>query len=213
MREDIRVWSKKQLKVLAAAEQLFIAHGLERVSVKQIAEAAETGITQIFYYFINKEQLLQAVLQWRLTQIQERLETAVLQPALTLQQQLELITEEYIEQGLRNPLVLTQLFYTNNLAPDAANAVTPDVLAEKSPVLVREVIVRAQQEGKVKQGVNAMQVAALITGTVTCMVLNKEEFRIGCGLQHLDEPAFRQQLQQAVTTQLHNVLQSIMIYE
>jgi len=213
MRENIRVWSKKQLAVLEAAEQLFIEYGFENVSVKQISTAAGISSTQIFYYFTNKDILLQQILQWRLEQLQKSMEAATANTALTLQQQLELIIVSYIEQGLHNPLVLAHLFYANVTDAPAGNVPALSELAEKRTVLVRDIIAKAQQEGKVKERINAMQATALISGTVTCMVLNREDFRTSCGLQQLEEAAFNQLLQQTIVGHLHGVLQSIMIYE
>lgn len=209
MREDIRVWNKKEMFILEAAEQLFIARGFEPVSIKQIAAAAGISGTRIFYYFPNKEKLLEAILQLRLEQLHRHIEAVAAETGSTLPQQLELIITKYIEQGLNNPLVLTRLFCANVAEAQTGES---EEQAIKGTVLVRDMIAKAQQEGKVKQEINAMQVTALITGTVTCMVLNKEDFRTGCGLQQLEETSFRQQLQQTIVRYLHRVLQSIMIY-
>ncbi|WP_246367175.1 TetR/AcrR family transcriptional regulator [Paraliobacillus salinarum] len=53
-------WKRHQ-KIVAAAEKLFVKHGLDTVQMKDIAAASDIGIATLFRYFPKKDQLIVAV--------------------------------------------------------------------------------------------------------------------------------------------------------
>src|SRR5438876_1238178 len=59
----------------AAAEQLFMEHGFEATSLRQLTTAASVNLAAVNYHFGSKEELFQAVLTRRLDPMnQERIE-------------------------------------------------------------------------------------------------------------------------------------------
>lgn len=54
--------------LLAAARQLFAAHGMEHTTIAQIAEHADIAIGSFYNYFRTKEELLDALLEEELSQ-------------------------------------------------------------------------------------------------------------------------------------------------
>ncbi len=56
-------------RILNAAERLFSAHGIDGVSVRQIAAAARVPLALLTYYFGNKQGLYRAVFQRRIEPI------------------------------------------------------------------------------------------------------------------------------------------------
>ncbi len=60
-------------QIVLAAERLFAAHGLDGVSLRQIGAAAGNGNNSaVQYHFGTKEQLIRAIFEYRLPQINER---------------------------------------------------------------------------------------------------------------------------------------------
>src|SRR5207253_96136 len=55
-----------QEKILDAAEALFMEHGFEATSLRQITAAAGVNLAAVNYHFGSKEELFQAVLTRRL---------------------------------------------------------------------------------------------------------------------------------------------------
>ena len=55
--------------VLDAAERLFGEHGLESVSIRDIAKAANVSISVIYHHFGSKAELLRTLLRLRLTEL------------------------------------------------------------------------------------------------------------------------------------------------
>lgn len=62
-------------KLLEAATELFAAHGFDRVSVRQVTEAANVNVAAVSYHFKNKKGLYQAVLEEQFTPIRNLLQT------------------------------------------------------------------------------------------------------------------------------------------
>jgi AcrR family transcriptional regulator len=66
--------SATQAKILDTAEGLFMEHGFEATSLRQITAAAGVNIAAVNYHFGSKEELFQTVLTRRLDPMnQERL--------------------------------------------------------------------------------------------------------------------------------------------
>jgi AcrR family transcriptional regulator len=64
-----------QQKLILAAERLFAVHGVHGVSLRQIgAEAGSGNSSAVQYHFGTKEELVQAVLLYRLPRLNERRE-------------------------------------------------------------------------------------------------------------------------------------------
>jgi AcrR family transcriptional regulator len=58
-------------RILDVAERLFAAQGLDRVSIRDITEAAHVNLAAINYHFGSKEDLISAVFQRRIKPVNE----------------------------------------------------------------------------------------------------------------------------------------------
>lgn len=63
--------------LLAAATRLFLKHGFEKVTAREIAAAADTTPAMIHYYFTNKLGLFRAMLQQAIEPFQQQLGAAL----------------------------------------------------------------------------------------------------------------------------------------
>ena len=64
-------YSDTRTRILDAAESLFMAHGYEGTSMRQITGAASVNLASVNYHFGSKEQLIQEVLRRRLDPLNE----------------------------------------------------------------------------------------------------------------------------------------------
>ena len=65
-------------QIVLAAEELFVEHGLDGVSLRQIGAAAGNGNNSaVQYHFGSKERLVQAVFEYRLPRLRERRELLI----------------------------------------------------------------------------------------------------------------------------------------
>lgn len=59
-------------RILDAAEDLFVAHGLETTTLRMITAAAQANLAAVNYHFGSKEALIEAVFRRRLTWLNEQ---------------------------------------------------------------------------------------------------------------------------------------------
>jgi AcrR family transcriptional regulator len=88
-------------EILAAARDLFISEGYERVSMRRIAERIEYSPTTIYLYFRDKSEILSEICELtfaRLAKSLERIEAKGLDPLEALREG----CRAYVQFGLRN---------------------------------------------------------------------------------------------------------------
>jgi AcrR family transcriptional regulator len=111
--------------LLECAEKLFLAHGFEGVSIRQITDAADANVAAVNYHFNGKMNLYREVLAQRLDEItRDKLtllkEVDEQQPAADLEQILDTFVRSYFDLLLASPDSdrLLQIIY-REMGPDA----------------------------------------------------------------------------------------------
>ena len=101
---DRRTREKAALRqeILAAARELFITEGYERVSMRRIAERIDYSPTTIYLYFKDKSELLFHVSEQTFTMLVARGQRIRSGPGDPLTR-LKLIGRHYVEVGLKHP--------------------------------------------------------------------------------------------------------------
>lgn len=88
-------------EILAAASQLFVEQGFQRVTMRRIAERIEYSPTTIYLHFKDKNELLEAVCQETFAQLAGKLERLSLTASTPLGHLREAL-RTYVEFGLAN---------------------------------------------------------------------------------------------------------------
>jgi TetR/AcrR family transcriptional regulator, transcriptional repressor for nem operon len=65
----------KRERLVASAVELVYSQGIERPTLSQIAEAADVPPGNVYYYFKTKDELIDAVIESRATQVRDLLTT------------------------------------------------------------------------------------------------------------------------------------------
>ena len=134
MRECNRQNKDTRALLLKHAEALFLAHGFEGVSIRQITEASDANVAAVNYHFNGKTNLYREVLAQRLEGI--TLEKLTLlkkldeqRPTATIEQILHSYIYSYFDAHFSSPDSdrLLQIIY-REMAPDA---VAGDLVAER----------------------------------------------------------------------------------
>lgn len=102
---------KEQLRqtILTAAGELFLAHGYEGFSLRQVAERIGYSATTIYRYFANKDELLFAIVYEGFQKFEQGLRTAAHSTDDPLQR-LEALGRAYIRFGLQHPVHYQLMF-------------------------------------------------------------------------------------------------------
>ena len=107
-RERERVETRE--KILDAARELFIAHGYEGVSMRQIAQKIEYSPTALYVHFADKEQLFLELCHGDYRRLAESFVRLANVPDPV--ERLRRIGRAYIDFGLRNPNHYRTMFMT-----------------------------------------------------------------------------------------------------
>lgn len=106
-----REQQREQLRqtILTAAGELFLAHGYEGFSLRQVAERIGYSATTIYRYFANKDDLLFAIVYEGFQGFEQMLRTAAHSTDDPLQR-LEALGRAYIRFGLQHPVHYQLMF-------------------------------------------------------------------------------------------------------
>jgi AcrR family transcriptional regulator len=109
--ERRREQQKENLRrtILTAAGELFLEHGYEGFSLRQVAERIGYSATTIYRYFANKDDLLFAIVYEGFQQFGRALQTAARSTAKP-SQRLEALGRAYIWFGIQNPVYYRLMF-------------------------------------------------------------------------------------------------------
>ena len=141
MRECNRQNKDTRALLLKHAEALFLAHGFEGVSIRQITEASDANVAAVNYHFNGKTSLYREVLKQRLDSI--TLDKLALlkdldeqRPAATIEQILHSYIYSYFDAHFSSPDSdrLLQIIY-REMAPDA---VAGDLVAERLVIPIQQ---------------------------------------------------------------------------
>lgn len=106
-----RATEKQELRqaILKVAGELFLQHGYEQFSLRQVAEQIGYTPGAIYLYFRNKDDLLLAVVSDGFEHFQRSLQAAA-ESTNDAQQRLHALLEAYIHFGLENPVLYRLIF-------------------------------------------------------------------------------------------------------
>ena len=162
--ERLRDADRSQSTILAAARDEFAEYGLGGARVDRIAERAGLNKRLIYYYFADKEQLFQAVLEQAYRDIRAEeatLHLAALDPATAVRRLIE-FTWDYF---LAHPEFLTLLNSAN--LHKARHLVDSERARELNSPLIETlaiVLERGRRDGIFRGGVDPMQLYVSIAG-------------------------------------------------
>lgn len=144
--------------LLDAANKLFLKHGFERVTARQIAVAAGTTAAMIHYYFGNKLGLFRAMLERAIGPVRELIAGSLAQAGAVVDP--AVLIRMHMQTAAANPWIAT-LILNEVLAEKGRFRATfiRDVAGRQAP-LVMELLQRARAGGRVREDLD-VRLAAL----------------------------------------------------
>ena len=143
-------------EILSAARQLFLEHGIENVSTRQIAARVGISQTALYVYFKSKEDMLDRLVDAALRKLGARLDAV----DRRCSDPIEFLREnfrEYIRFGLENPDEYRLVFMLRDARKKAGR------LAGPSPNPVGDALFNSLKT-RIEQGVAADKLRCLKTG-------------------------------------------------
>ncbi len=155
---------RSQAAILAAATQEFAQHGLGGARMDAIAEKAQLNKRLIYYYFKDKDQLFQAVLEQSYRQIREEeraLNLEALEPVAAMRALVEFTWNYYIA----HPEFLTLLNSANlHRARHLENSQRARSLNSPLIDLLADILERGRKAGQFRGGIDPLQLYISIAG-------------------------------------------------
>jgi TetR/AcrR family transcriptional regulator len=133
--------------LLDAASKLFLKHGFERVTARQIAAAAHTTPAMIHYYFTNKLGLFRAMLEQAIRPVRELLAGALAQAGAAAPDPAEII-RLHMATVARNAWIPP--FVVNEVLAEKGRfraTFIRDIASRQMPILI-ELMERGRVSGK-----------------------------------------------------------------
>ncbi|MEF7614662.1 TetR/AcrR family transcriptional regulator [Aquincola sp. MAHUQ-54] len=162
--ERLRDAERSQATILVAARDEFAEYGLGGARVDRIAERAGLNKRLIYYYFVDKERLFQAVLEQAYRDIREeekQLHLLDLAPADAVRRLVEFTWDYY----LAHPEFLTLLNSANlHRARHLADSQRARELNSPLIATLGEILERGRREGSLRGGVDPLQLYVSIAG-------------------------------------------------
>ncbi|MGW8187489.1 MAG: TetR/AcrR family transcriptional regulator [Desulfobacterales bacterium] len=95
--------AQKEMKILAAAAELFVVQPFHKVLLSDVAEAAGVGKGTLYVYFKSKEDLYMSVLYSGFDQLVERMQRRLNQSQIGPVENLEAAISEMVQFAYQNP--------------------------------------------------------------------------------------------------------------
>lgn len=134
---SVRIRARSRNRILRAARRLLARNGLEGTTMNQIASDANTSIGNLYFYFKNKDALLEAVVMAELAshgrKVDRRLEGIAAGPLATA-----VGMYSYLESLFREPEI-TEIIVVGERHPSIRQAFTENIVARIHDRLPEEV--------------------------------------------------------------------------
>ena len=186
---------RTQQEILAAATAEFAAHGFGGARIEAIAERAGVNKKLIYYYFEGKDELFLAVLEQTYADIRAAERELHLEAADPLQAIESLVVFTW-RHYLAHPEFLALLNSENMLGAGHLKR-SPRIRQMNSPLIeaLAKVLKRGARSGKLRPGVDAMQLYISIAGLAYFYLSNKHTLGAIFGLDLMTEKALAARLE------------------
>lgn len=163
--------------ILDAAAALFLEHGYEGLSMRQIAERIGYSATTIYRHYDDKDDLLFAIVQEGFLRFGRRLEKAA-QSSDDPSARLAALGHAYIEFGLRNPVYYRLMFMQrfDFLFESRAKQEAPMI---DSFGMLRQAVEQAMQTGFLRRGdpeTTSVVIWSVVHGITSLVIADAKRF-------------------------------------
>ena len=100
----INDYSDVEIKIIEAANKVFLQFGVEASTMQQIAQEADISRTALHYYFRNKSQLYDCIIEILSNRIIPKLSSIILSDASVVEK-VEMFIDNYIDLVMEFPMV------------------------------------------------------------------------------------------------------------
>lgn len=208
-------FNDKQLLILTTAEQLFAQRGFDGTSVRDISEAASVNVAMISYYFGSKEKLIEALFEFRIGFLAERMEALLKDDTLTPLQKIGKLIDEHIDRAFasdrRSFFIIMTTEQLINKTPSILKKISE--LKKRTLDLLGELIQEGQVKGQFKKKIDFLLMLNTMVGTVSQTMCSQQLFRDVNNQQDMADDDFTRQLKRKLSIHIQTLVKAILNYE
>ena len=155
-----------EVTILEIARDLLAEGGLERLSMRAVAQRAGVSATAIYHYFANKQDLVERVVELGYHRFDEHLKNSIAAHPVGSLERLTALGEAYIQFAIDNRQHFQVIFTTDTTHPKAIE----DLPAHGGYNLLNDCVRDAMASGAIKPGdpdLISLYLWSLVHGVVT----------------------------------------------
>lgn len=208
-------FNDKQLQILHTAEQMFAIKGFDGTSVRDISEAAGVNVAMISYYFGSKEKLIEALFEFRIGFLAERMEALLKEETMTPLQKIGKLIDEHIDRAFasdrRSFFIIMTTEQLINKTPSILKKISE--LKKRTLDLLSELIQEGQVKGQFKKKIDFLLMLNTMVGTVSQTMCSQQMYRDLNNLQDMPDDDFTKQLKRKLSIHIQTLVKAILNYE
>lgn len=206
-------FTDKQLQLIETAEILFAAKGFDGTSVRDIADAAGINVAMISYYFGSKEKLMEAIFDYKIGQVQMRVEALLKDDLLTSIEKINILVDEHIERVMKSQQFYRILICEQVSKKNASIMEKIKQLKVENAVLITELVKEGQKKGQFKKKVDVVLMLNTMIGTVWQTLITKDYYKAFSGYENLTEEEYEKLLKKKLVLHIKALFKATLTNE
>jgi len=213
IKNELTVYSEKQLQIMEAAEELFAEKGFDGTSVRDVAKEAGVNLAMISYYFGSKEKLMESLFKYRGESIKLQLESMIENRELSSLEKVYALIDNHIERIMKQ-----QCFHkimAREQMVDLKGKTTQLIheLKRTNQELVKKLIQEGQRKGEFKKNIDIPLMMATLIGTTSHLVTTQHYYKKLNNLESLSDEEFKKHIKKKLSNHLKSLFKAILSYE
>lgn len=203
-------FSEKQIQILQVAEVLFAEKGFDGTSIRDIAKEAKINIAMVSYYFGSKEQLLESLVFFRVSDIKLQLEILI-QENLNPLQKINKLIELYINKINNNRCMYQILHFEFSSSKRKINMQAFTDLKRENLKSMETIIVEGQNKGIFKKDIIIPLLPSTILGPYFHFNSNRPYYENLLNLNTEEE--YNTYIKTTFTMHIQQTIKALLTYE
>ena len=213
MKNELTVYSERQIQIMEAAEELFAEKGFDGTSVRDVAKEAGVNLAMISYYFGSKEKLMESLFKYRGEFIKMQLESMIENKELSSLEKVYALIDNYIERIMKQQcfhkiMAREQMFDLKGTTTQLIHE-----LKRTNQELVKKLIQEGQKKGDFKKNIDVPLMMATLVGTTSHLVTTQHYYRKLNNLESLSDEEFKKHIKKKLSNHLKSLFKAILNYE
>ena len=182
----------KKWHIMERALELFAEKGFTNTSVRSIADFAGVNLAMISYYFGSKQNLLEAILEQKLSQQSKEIEDIILEyaeePVKLIDQLIDLFVDNFYRNRMLHNLVNREMI----LASTKTTAIVELVVnsRKKNRNHISTIISRGQAAGIFRKDIDIIMMTAILNGAISQVISHENYYCKAYQIKNCSEKMF-----------------------